>query len=190
MRKVLLSIVWCLCAAGFAHGALIQHDFVPTPADLGDLDHYHAYTWGVKWSWDNEVINSATLSIRNLNDWQVEPDDVLYIHLLDSAAQGVKTHSDTAAGDWFAGQGILMTTYSDPDTGPNPAVNWFYQFTPQDIDTLRSYATGGGFGLGFDPDCHFYNTGVELTIMTHTPEPAGLMIAGLALTPLLYGKRR
>ena len=188
MRKVLLSVVLSLFSASLAHGALIQHEFTPSPADLGDLDHSRAYTWGINWNWSDEVIDSATLSIKNLNDWEVEPDDVLYIHLLDSATPGVKTHSDTTPGDWFAGKGILLTTYSDPDTGSNPAVNWSYQFTSQDLNTLSSYVAGG-FGLGFDPDCHFYNTGVKLTITTHTPEPAGLLIGGLAVSPLLYRKR-
>ena len=59
------------------------------------------------------------------------------------------------------------------------------------MDTLADYAADGRFALSFDPDCHFYNRGVELEIVTGLiPEPATflLMSAGAALP--LFRRRR
>ena len=57
------------------------------------------------------------------------------------------------------------------------------------LSHLISYAQGGIFGLGFDPDCHFYNHGITLTLLTSdkptsspdVPEPATLMLFGTGL---------
>jgi len=36
--------------AGLVTGLQLQAIvFTPTPADLGDLDHHYAYSWGINW---------------------------------------------------------------------------------------------------------------------------------------------
>jgi hypothetical protein len=50
-------------------------------------------------------------------------------------------------------------------------VTWTYTFTPAQLAALRSdIANGNNFALGFDPDCHFFNNGVQLTLDTRTPD--------------------
>lgn len=162
----------------------------PSPPDLGDLDHHKYVTWGISWSVPaGEHITSAVLAIDNLNDWTVEDGDVLYIHLLDEGLSGVRSWTDNeAGGDAFAGQGILLATYTDDDAGPNPPEDWSHPFTPTECDGLTDYAANGFFVLGFDPDCHYYNCGVSLTITTApVPEPSGL---GLLAVGLMRARRR
>ncbi len=55
--------------------------------------------------------------------------------------------------------------------------------------TSNNYAT---FGLGFDPDCHYYNDGITFTIDTApVPEPGTMILLGFGMLGLaLYGKRR
>lgn len=166
--------------------------FQPTPrADLWDLDHNQAYTWGINWSVPTgQEIRRVTLFIDNMNDWTVEPNDILYVHLLDNPALGGKAFTDSEnPSDYFQGQGMLLTTYTDDDGWPNPAEDWTYTFTMGQIRMLETYAMNGIFGFGFDPDCHYNNDGVTLTIETSVPVPeptVGLLVTvGLGL----FGRR-
>lgn len=184
MRKSLVILLLCALGGSAAHAGIVT--FQPSDADLGDLDHTVYYKWGLQWSVpEGEYISGATLSIVALNDWQVENNDYLYIHLLDTCPTGLRQYYDgEGGGDAFAGQGILLTTYVDDDTGPNPPENWSYTFTSDQVATLTQYVSDGNFGFGLDPDCHYYNDGVTFTIMTgQVPEPStGL----LALTAAVY----
>lgn len=176
---------WCvigLCLVCPAAALADTTSWQPTPADLWGLDHQDYYTWGIAWQVpEGKSVIAASLFIDNINDWQVESGDILFIHLLDNPQLGTKRWSDNeGGGDAFANQGILLTTYTDDDGYPNPAEDFRYDFTPTQLSTLRDYAGNGVFGFGLDPDCHYYNCGVTFAITTATvPEPAagGLMMA-------------
>lgn len=192
MRTGLLHTCVCILTfAGAAQAALLSYEFQPTPVDLYDLDHADAYRWGLNWAPpDGTVVVSAKLEIENLKNWTVEPN-ILYIHLLDIVPTGVTRQYDNRPGDWFEGQGVLLTTFTDTRTSNSqPAVDWSYDFSAQDLVVLNSYVADGTFGLGFDPDCHYYNDGVKLTLLVdHTPEPAMLALLGGPL-PLVLKRRR
>jgi len=55
---------------------------------------------------------------------------------------------------------------------------------------LNSFAADGLFGLAFDPDCHYWNDGVQLTINAEVPEPATLLLFGLGTLGLAAYRRR
>jgi hypothetical protein len=63
------------------------------------------------------------------------------------------------------------------------------------LEKINEYAAHKIFGLGFDPDCHFYNAGISLILQTeqkvnHTPEPATLMLFGAGLLGLASRMRK
>lgn len=171
-----------------AKGTLLE--MVPSPADLYDLDHYKYYTWGIDTLWgENEHAVSATLSFDNIRNWDNNPN-VLYVHLLDDAAPGVTVGRDNqGGGDYFDGQGVVLTVYNDL---PNVAQDLSYSFTPEEIAVLNAYAPDGRFGLGFDPDCHFYNSGVALVVAVEegtVPEPATMLLL-LGAVPFYHIRKR
>jgi hypothetical protein len=180
------------------------YSFSPTPPDLWDLPHSNYFSWGISWSIpSDEDISEATLFIENLNNWTWESGDTLFIRLLDDPAPGVTTFSDTdstnghpPAYDNWTGQGVLIAAYHDYNE--NVPVDKTYKFSSLGlIPTLKSYASNGVFGFGFDPDCHYYNCGITFTVETRenppVPEPAGLtaLAAGLiSLTGLITRRRK
>lgn len=165
------------------------YEFVPSDRDLEDLPHEYYFSWGIAWAIPaNEEITEATLFIDDINDWQNEYNDNLYISLLDTAPLGIRRYYDNqGGGNNWSGQ-PMIADYTDTNSY---AVDLTYQFSGLGlIPTLTGYVNNDNvFGLGFDPDCHYYNCGIKLTINTEPtyppiPEPTGLAALAMGATSL------
>ncbi len=238
MKKLLLS---SLFGAAVVAGYATSYTYAPTPNDLGDLAHNSAYTWGItdaglasQLASGGYRIASATLTIRNLYNWdKSDTDNQLFIHLLDNPVTGVGTVIDDpndnginqgVVSDYFAGKvsgnyvngkwvaygyadtstgaalatggtNTYLTQYHDTD-GPMSLLSlWTYNFSASNLSTLTSYIADGhnggsgfaDFGIGFDPDCHFYNDGITLNITTVRVPEGGmtLIMIGCGLVALV-----
>ena len=198
MRSVTAVAMFAVVCLTFSNAMAAAYSLVPSDRDLGDLNHYRHYTWGIDTPWsivpdinlEYEQVTSATLSFNDIRNWDDKPN-VLYIHLLDDAPLGVrKGYDGQGGGDNFAGQGIVLTIYQNL---PSTSQNLSYSFTDEQIATLNDYAEDGRFALGFDPDCHFYNCGVRMDIGTGTaviPEPATMAMLAVGGLALLRRRRR
>jgi hypothetical protein len=154
-------------------------------------------------------IVSVVLTVTNIYNWDAaDTDNQLFIHLLDNPLNNVTTIIDDPAdngvnqgtvsdyfsgnissnhGIYYSGTNTYLTQYHDAD-GPTTKVNLTYDLTGF-ASTFASYIgdghTGGSgyadFGLGFDPDCHYYNDGISLSITTSNSVPDN------AVTLLLLG---
>lgn len=165
--------------------------YTPTDQDLGDLDHYYATSWGISDAplAADRTVTAATLTIKNIYDWQKEAGDILYVSLLDNPATGIKTFYDNmTGGDYFASTGTSIGTWTDPQGGSPRNFDLTFDLGALGLlDELQAAMKDGKFGFGFDGDCHYFNDGVKLKVTTTAnavPEPASmaaLAIGGLGL---------
>ena len=118
---------------------------------------------------EDKTVTSATLSFDNIRNDNNDPN-VLYIRLLDTADDGVRSYYDGSDwSDYFDGQGVELITYHNLPSWPQDLE---YALTESELDTLNQYlASDQDIALAFDPDCHFYNCGVSLA-MTYDDTPA------------------
>jgi hypothetical protein len=186
----------------------------PTPADLTDLDHHSVYTWRIdNVNLSGQTITSVKLTFNNISNWDSNPN-TLFIHLLDTAkGSGVTSFIDDPTGsapvlditddfvnprfhsnaNWLVAAGTADTFLTSRSFTTTPET-FVYNFTEAQITTLAAYiSNGGNFALGFDPDCHFYNSGIVLTIDTQTatiPEPTTMVLLGSGLAGAYLRRRR
>ncbi len=188
MRNLLLAALISAAISPVALADMVA--FTPSDPDIKDLDHTKYVTWGLEIDLAaTQEIVAATLRFENIRNWKKDEPNILYIQLLDYAKKGLKTRTDNQdEGNEFADDGYLLTTFVNLPHTPQDLV---YQFTQEQLDLLNIYAADGNFGLGFDPDCHFYNDGVTLELVSGTsvPEPTTASLLML-LTPLALRRRR
>jgi hypothetical protein len=192
VKKILLSALLVMfCIYGPASAA--ETTFEPTPSNLDNLDHSYYYSWGIDWQLPaDEILSGATLSFDNINNWAVENNDILYVSLLGSATPGVTYGIDNeASGNAFDGFGTQLFTYSDRNGSAPEDVS--FDFNGTQLSLLNGAMADGNFGLGFDPDCHYYNDGVKLKLTTRVvPEPvsSALFLLGGGALALVRRVRR
>jgi hypothetical protein len=192
--RILIAFAFVLLL--FAGTSLVQassYSLEPYPRDLYDLDHGDYYAWGIDAAdlaaelAAGGTIDSAQLKIRSINDWTSEDNDVLHMWLVDELPDvpwwsenwpGVsRGRDDQGTSDIFADcGGTFLRDYTDE--------NWRREDLTIEIPVvaLTDYIVNDGmFGLALDPDCHYYNRGLYLTINTspssspHVPEPVTML---------------
>lgn len=181
-RFLIVAIALFFLLSSFGLASAIT--FTPEVPDLYDLAHDCYYTWGIDWQLpDGAHIEEASITFHNIYDWTVE-DDVLYVHLLDDMVPGVsQCIDDPADGDYFDGQ-VPLYTWSDPIGGWVGRTDITFEIDPE----YFSWLSDGNFGFGIDPDCHYRNDEVTMTIIT--PEPITVILLGFGLLGLGVVTRR
>ena len=172
------------------------YTFQPYPVDLFDLEHSKYYTWKIDFSPPSgETITDAGLFFDNIRNYN-SSDNELFVSLLPGSWlwDGLAEFDDTLPGHdddngLYTGH-VPLIAYTLPDY----ATDQTYDFSSSEIGALNTYVSlDGNFGIGFDPDCHFYNDGVTLTIETaHAPVPGAVLLGsiGLSCSGWLLRKRK
>jgi hypothetical protein len=146
-----------------------------------DLDHYYYYVWSLK-----DVagpVSGLNVVFHSVRNWTLE-ENWLSVVLFDLPDAGtswsrVADNQSLTKPDWTA----LYSTAVSLGT-------WSYDGTTQDVvfsitdQAVLAYLTNGGnFGIGIDPDCHFYNRGISVETLpaAPVPEPTTLLLLGSGL---------
>lgn len=184
MKKIFAVFLAILLIPAVAFG--ITYTFSPNPPNIDNLRGGNYYGWGIYQVFDDDYIVSATLTFSNIvNLYGNSELDVLHLNLLDNPGfLGVRQYVDSGdLSNAFAGQvGAvhLDSVYGIP-VAP-PPITYIYNFTGEQIYHLFNFTRDGYFGIGIDPQCHFYNDGITLTINTSSvPEPTTLLLLGSGL---------
>jgi hypothetical protein len=204
MKKLILLLL--IIIAGMSASAMAVPTYSPTPADMYDLDHYKWYNWKINLTSQpgytiGTTITEATLTFKNINNWQNENDDVLHIHLLNwdgSGSAGLTSGTDNQSpSDNFAGQGVLIAHWTDPDESVSENLVYTFSLLPDGrnilfgTNSLNSYASDGYIAFGIDPDCHYWNDGVEFKIYTSViPAPGAILLGSIGVAFVGWLRRR
>lgn len=152
------------------------------------------------WSgWSSDTFSGLTLDTavyqKGDNQNVAKPFDAVANKALLGAYSDTKPGSTVKETVVFDFASPALKSYSTPTWG------WaIYDDAPLQtslIDELTTWSADGTWALGIDPDCHFYNDGVTLTIMTKqipsspppVPEPMCIVLGALGLASVM-GLRR
>lgn len=202
MKKTILAVSLFLSfgLSGFAQAAVPPYY---TTTQLTDLAHGSVYTWRIDLTDLKDEINLNDVSITNATITfydiaRTNDTSNLYVQLLD----GTPSSGVTVYGDWDnngnsfndipTGKQLVDYTNADVPAYYPRLPKLEYSFSSTNLSDLKGYILNDGIiGLGFDPDCHFWDSKVTFSITTASsgnanavPEPATMLLFATGLIGL------
>jgi len=201
MKKLILGII---LAGAFNLAQATDYTYTFNQTGLNDMPGGNVYyEWGLSWGLPaGQTIVDATLTYSDIKLISGNATDYLYSSLLNSAPKGLTTYNDPQLDTPSpTGAGVLLlgtATFKGVGSSYNSLSYDFANITGA-LAALNTDVADGEFGIGIDPDCHYTDNGICLTITTtdngkpHTTVPdaaSTAMLLGLAFVGLGIFRRK
>ena len=184
-----------ILSATIAFSGIYNWDTAQNRLDIDLLDTPNSATSGGSVS--TAVVNSVSTDVP-VSQWN---DDFLHKNTVTTNGLGDYRYALTANGSSAYGMvavGANNNTTDNPDHAAmnlgavgtvdqthsfnTTAKNYIYTLSATDLTALTNYITNGGnFAFGFNPDCHYYDSGVTMQITfaaAPVPEPGSILLFG------------
>jgi len=219
-KLTILAVCICIFLATPVFATTYTYKYSGDFINNSGLEHQKYYSWGLSSSQipQNEDIVSATILFKGLYNWD-NLQNHFYVNILGDAPTspsfqviGTDNPNDNIfldnlnswnlnnEGNAFVHDFALPYGNGNNATTPRDVS---YTFTDVSQPSLMSFfntaINDGIFGLGFDPDCHYWAQKIKLTLITEVPtggggdipEPGTIVLLGSGLLGLgLYSRAR
>ena len=211
MKRILcfLSIIVSVCFSSVAICNAHYAQYTGTLITTDGLAHQQDYVWGISYTLpQNQVVTSIVIGFDNLRNWD-NLQNVIYVNLLKDAPAGfyaVQTDNpnDNVFYDNLNDHIFTVSPYNGTayvtsivlpyGIGNDATAARNVSFTITDPSLLAFFngaISNGTFGVGFDPDCHYWGSDIWVDIHTSpVPIPAAVWLLGTGLLSLLGIRRR
>jgi hypothetical protein len=187
-----------ISSASISFSGIYNWDSGENRLDIDLLDSPLAANKSATGTIATSTVNSVSSDVPHAQ-WN---DDFLHINSVTPSGTGDHRYDLTASGSAAYGMVSVGADHNSTDNTDHAAndhtpihggtvdqfhsfgttgVNYTYTLSTADLAVLTGYINSGGdFAFGFNPDCHYYDSGItmQISFASAVPEPGSILLFG------------